>query len=177
MNNLTITLHAQEPELGEIISDASSNPIIKVEMEPFYAPVPVWMASLEFNGRTYRLYAREVVDEEPEIKEDKSLPNWHPFGTDEPVQEVEEPSKELLEIYKKYALDDEGDEPERVIEPDDFYNNYLGEIDGILNRGTKPSGRYTQATQIYNLVRSAKRIKYRCSHQYVCGMYRSKRVE
>ena len=90
MNNLTLTLHSQEPELGEIISDASSNPIIKVEMEPYYAPVPVWMASLEFNGRTYRLYAREVVDEEPEtLDKDKPFPNWHPFETDVPKKKVE----------------------------------------------------------------------------------------
>ena len=46
------------------------------------------------------------------------------------------------------------DVPERVIEPDDFYNNYLNEIDGILNKGTKPSGKYTQAIQIYNLVQA-----------------------
>lgn len=89
MNNLVLTLHGSPPELGEIISDASSNPIIKVEMEPYYAPVPVWMASLEFNGRTYRLYVREIVEDEPD--------------------------QDLIDVYKKYALDDENEPSKRVM--------------------------------------------------------------
>ncbi len=134
MNNLTLTLHSQEPELGEIISDASSNPIIKVEMEPYYAPVPVWKASFEFNGRTYRLYARGVVNEEPD--------------------------QELIEIYEKYALDDEANVPI------DFYRDYLGEIDGILNRGTKPSGKYTQAMQIHRLVQAVANFEDEPEHDW-----------
>ena len=97
MNNLIVSVYLYAPELGELVSDASTSPLVEIQMEPYYegTDAKVWLKEIEHKGSTYRLFACHMSEDVPE--------------------EENEPDQELIDVYKKYALDDEGNVPNKRV--------------------------------------------------------------